>query len=122
MLVPVVVAPSTSPSPAHVPPVIASVALASLRLSASLTAAVGDRVMVCPWNDTAAEAATFEKVGASLILVMLTVEVTGVLTSVPPLAVPLGSIKVQVSVRVAFEPKLVGFSPALKATESRNDW
>src|SRR5262249_10124295 len=103
-------------------PVIATVALTRLRLSGSVTDTLGDNVTNACSSVKDALAATFDKVGGSLTLVTLTVEVTGVLTSTPPFAVPLGSIKVEVAVPAGSEPKLVGFSPALKVTESRTDW
>src|SRR5580700_8539824 len=112
MLVPLVLAASTSPSPAKVPPVTATVALVSLRLSGSDTDSDGDTVTVWPAVATAAEVATLLKVGGSLTLVSDTVSVTGVLRLLDALP----SLRVQVTVRVGLEPKLVGFSPAANVT------
>src|SRR5580700_10488043 len=106
MLVPVVVAASTSPSPAKVPPVILTVAADRLTSSGSLTETDPDNVAAAPSSVKAAVVATLLKVGASLMLVMLTVLVTAVLR----LLEPEPSLSTQVTVRVGFEPELVGFS------------
>src|SRR5690242_4906082 len=50
MLVPATLAASTSPSPANVPPVNATVALAMLRLSGSATVTDGDSVTAGPFS------------------------------------------------------------------------
>src|ERR1700730_16307866 len=105
MLVPVVVAASTSPSPENVPPVILTVASRSFWSSGSVTVTLGDRVTVLLGAPTT-DGATFDNVGASLTKVTLMVEV-----AVPVENDALPSLSVQVSVRVGFEPKLVGFSP-----------
>src|SRR5262249_604602 len=105
MPVPETFAASTSPSPAKVPPVIDTVAPGSFRLSGSVTVTVGDRLTVAV-DAATIDDATFDNVGGSLTLVMLMNEVTGVLAS------PALSVMVQVTVRVALEPKSVGFSPA----------
>src|SRR5262249_15127401 len=112
MLVPVVVAASTSPSPANVPPVICTVALAILLLSASVIVTLVDRVNVLVGLLTIDEA-TPASVGASLTLTMLMVEVV-----LPVALLALPSLSVQVTVRVRNDPKSAGFSPALKVTVS----
>src|SRR5690242_9294604 len=112
-MLPVSVAASTSPSLANVPPVIDTVALTSLRLSGSETASVGE-IVVADDGETVSDEATFESVGASLTLVMVTVVVCAVLVSNE--ADP--SLSTQVTVRVVLDPKLVGFSPAEKVTLS----
>src|SRR5580700_11447718 len=99
MLVPVVVAASTSPSPLNVPPVTATVALASARLSGSVTVTLGDSVTSVE-RPALTEVATPLNVGGSSTFATDRVVVTGVLVSEPPLAVPLGSFKTQVRVRV----------------------
>src|SRR5580704_7159878 len=119
MLVPVVEAASTSPSPAKVPPVTLTVAPARLRLSGSLTETADDSVAAAPSSVYAAVVATLLNVGGSLTLVMLTVDVTAVLK----LFEPEPSLSTQVNVRVGFEPKLVGFSAAvLNVTASSTCW
>jgi hypothetical protein len=63
MLVPAVLNPSTSPSPANVPPVTCTVALDRSRLSGSLTETAPDTVTApAPWVKCAL-VATFDKVG-----------------------------------------------------------
>src|SRR5258705_272936 len=100
MLVPAVAAASTSP--ANAPPVMATVALASLGLSGSLTDAAPDSVTGPAFsvNDLSTVP---DKIGASLSAVMAIVVVV---TPAPLLALP--SLRVQVTVRVALEPKFVG--------------
>src|SRR5262249_46338247 len=87
MLVPIVVAASTSPSPANVPPVIATVALTSVRLSGSDTNNAGDTVTV-GWV-TATNAVTLESAGGLLTATMLMVSlaVAMLLLAVPSLTV-----------------------------------
>jgi hypothetical protein len=78
-----------------VPPVIDTVAFASVRLSGSVTDSDGDTATVWPGlNRTVV--ATLPKVGASLTLAMLTVVVCAV--------DKLPSLIVQVTLRVGFEP------------------
>src|SRR5262245_2984276 len=113
MLVPATFAESTSPSPGNVPPVIATVAPARLRLSTSDTTADGDSVTGDPFSVKDASAVQ-ARVGGSLTAVMLTVVVT---LAVALLAPP--SSSVQVTVRVGAEPKSVGLSLVVtKVTES----
>src|SRR5438128_298551 len=99
MAVPVVFAASSSPSPAKLPPVIAAVALASVRLSGSAAVSDGDAATVCPGRQVTL-AVTADSVGGSFTLVMLTVSVTAVLR----LFDPLPSLSTQVTRRVGFEP------------------
>src|SRR5271155_2992548 len=98
MLVPVVVAANTSPSPANVPAAIDTVAPARSRLSGSDTVTLGDNVSTV--DGTAVTAATTPpSAGGSLTAVMLPVEVA---VPVELLAPP--SLSVQVTVRVGAEP------------------
>src|SRR6267142_67517 len=103
MWVPVVVAVRTSPSPANVPPVIWTVALARSRLSGSDTERVGDRVSVLPSTNEATDA-TDDSTGGSLMAVRLTVVVAGALAMLK------SSVTTKGTVRVGAEPKSVGFS------------
>src|SRR5215471_6857185 len=114
MLVPATLAERISPSPAKVPPVIDTVAPARLRLSGSDAEAAPDSVTAPPPWVKLAEAATLLKVGASLTLVMPIVVVATLLR----LNEPEPSLTTHVTVRVGFEPKSFGFSPALNVTES----
>src|SRR5215471_2097278 len=115
MLVPVVLAASTSPSPTNVPLPIDTVALATLTSSGSLTTNVLDSVVGPACSSVyCAVVAPLANVGASLTLVMLMVDVA-VPMLLPP---PLSSTTVQVTVRLGSEPKSVGFSPAEKVTSS----
>ena len=84
MLVPVVVAPSTSPSPANEPPVIATVAFASVRLSGSATAAADDRSFAPPFSVKLAVAVPLS-VGGSFTPTTVTVAVCGALVISPSL-------------------------------------
>src|ERR1043166_933720 len=84
MLVPETLAASTSPSPAKVPPVIFTVALASVIVSGSDTVMLGEIVMVCCGTNITA-AATFDNVGASLTAVTTTVVNCGELVLFEPL-------------------------------------
>src|SRR5215469_12388746 len=102
MLVPEVEAASTSPSPAKAPAVIATVALWSLALSGSETAAAPDRVTAALFSVKLAFVVPVS-VGGSLIAVTLIVVVAVV---VALLALP--SLSVHTTVRAGFEPKLVG--------------
>ena len=97
---------STSPSPANVPPVTATVAPVSVRLSGSATVSDGDSVTVL-LSVNATWAAWPVSVGASLTAVTLMVVVCAALR----LNEPLPSLTTQVTVRVGSEPKLVGLSP-----------
>ena len=100
----------------NVPPVICTVALTSFWLSGSLTVTAGARLVGSACSSVhEATVVPIAKVGASLTLVMLTVSVRAVLR----LNEPEPSLSPQVTVRVAFEPKFVGFSPALKVMLSR---
>src|SRR5580704_6706709 len=97
------------------PPVMLTVALARLRLSGSLAVApeMTETVEGEVCSSVQVELAeVIARVGGSLTLVMVTVVVESELVSWPPRVVPLGSIACQVRVRVGFEPKSVGFSPA----------
>src|ERR1051325_5202050 len=117
MAVPETSAVSTSPSPANVPPVIATVAPASARLSGSDTVTDGDNVTGDPFsvNDALTAPAS---VGASFTAVMLTTDVT---LLVALLALP--SLSVQVTVRVGAEPKSSGLSLAVtNVTLSSTCW
>src|SRR5215470_7869978 len=96
MLVPDVVAASTSPSPANVPAVIFTVALANVRLSGSDTTAADDNVFAPAFSVKLA-------VGGSFTPTTLTVAVCGALVSRP-------SLIEKLSVRELSEPKSVGFS------------
>ena len=103
---------STSPSPAKVPPVIFTVALAILRLSTSDTVSVGEICRVVPAVNVTV-GATAVRVGASLMPVMLTVVVATALWMLK------SSATVQVTVRVGSEPKSVGLWLVVpKVTES----
>src|SRR5262249_33939698 len=109
---------NTSPSPAKAPAVTLTVALASVRLSGSLTEAAGAMVSVWPITKCRS-AATFDSVGASLT--------AGIATGGNAGAVRLleaeRSLAVQVSTRLKFEPKLVGLSLGVtKVTESSTLW
>ncbi len=94
------------------------VAWASVRLSGSETVTADDSVTAAPSSVKAASVATFDSVGGSLTLVMLTVVVTAVLR----LFDPPPSSSTQVRVRVGREPKSVGFSPAANVTASSTCW
>ena len=116
MLVLVVVAPSTSPSPANVPPVIFTVALASVALSMSETVMAGDTAVVLPWVK-AIEGATLLSVGG--MCAMSTVVVTGALE----LLLPLPSLTTQLMVRVELAPWLFGsVGSDAKVTSSSRVW
>src|SRR5262249_17463221 len=97
---PFVFAASTSLSPAKVPPVTATVALASLRVSGSATVTIGDKVVGGCSSVHDATAAPSDSAGASFTAVMLTVVVAGALR----LDGPEPSLATQVTVRVVFEP------------------
>src|ERR1043166_358205 len=106
MLVPETLAASTSPSPTKVPPLIATVAATSVRLSGSDAAAAPDKVTApAPWVNVA-DAATLLRVGASLTVVMPAAGGCGALEAKP-------SLSPHVPVRVVLEPKFFGFSAAL---------
>src|SRR5262245_56038460 len=104
MAVPETLAASTSPSPAKVPPVIATVAPARVRLSGSDTVTAGDSVTGDPFSvyDALAVPAS---VGGSFTAVMLTM-----LVVLPVALLALPSLSVQVTVRVGAEPKSSGLS------------
>src|SRR6267142_994679 len=104
MAVPAMLTASTSPSPAKVPVVIATVAPASVRLSRSEIVTLGDSVTGAAFSVKLALVATLPRVGGLLTAVMLTVEV-----AVPMGLLALPSLSVQVTVRVGLEPKLLGF-------------
>src|ERR1019366_4139314 len=91
MRVPAVVAASTSPD--SNPPVIDTVAEASVVLSTSLTVAPDDSV-------TAAACSVYDAVGATLLS-------TGALSTAVMLIVP--SFTTQLMLRLVSAPKLVGF-------------
>ena len=118
MLVPVVLAASMSWSLAKVPPVIETVALASVRLSGSVTATAPASVTAPAASVNCWLVATLPSVGGWLRLVTETVVVTAVLRllEAPP------SLSTQVTVRVGSEPKSVGFWPALNVTVSSTPW
>src|SRR5271169_3067834 len=101
MLVPAVVAASVSPVK-NVPPLIDTVAEASVVLSTSLTVAPDDSVTAAPCSVYDAVAATLAMTGALSTAVMLIVLVAGVLFSVP-------SFTTQLMLRLVSAPKLVGF-------------
>ena len=100
MLVPAVDAASTSASPENVPPVIETVALASVRLSGSVTETAPDSVTAPPSSVKWTLEATLASVGASLTATTLTVVVANELR----LFDPLPSLSSQVTVRVGFAP------------------
>src|SRR5664279_322539 len=100
MLVPAVVAASTSPD--SNPPVIDTVAEASVVLSTSLTFAPDDSVTAAACSVYDAVGATLLSTGALSTAVMLIVLVAGVLLSVP-------SFTTQLMLRLVSAPKLVGF-------------
>src|SRR5690349_4290717 len=101
MLVPVVVAASTSPSPANVPPAIFTVAFESVRLSASATTAADETVFAPPFSVKPA-VATPESVGGSFTPTTVNVVVVTLLT---PDGLPTApSSTCQVMVRVVLEP------------------
>src|SRR5215471_15742588 len=102
-IVPLVAPLTDSTSPAKPPDVTATVALASVALSGSLTAAAPDSVTAPAFSVNDTLAAVPASVGASLIAVMLTVVVAVV---VALLALP--SLSVHTTVRVGAEPKSVG--------------
>src|SRR6516165_610900 len=103
-MLPVGVAESASASPANVPPVTATVALASLRLSGSATDTVGDKVVGACSSVHDATVVPSDSDGGSLTLVTVSVVVESALVSLPPLSVPLGSVACHVIVRVRLEP------------------
>ena len=76
MLVPATLTASWSPSPAKVPPMIFTVALARFWLSGSATEAAPDSVTAAPFSVKVAPAAMLDSVGASFVAVMPTVVVT----------------------------------------------
>src|SRR5262249_22530321 len=100
MLVPVVLAERTSPSPAKLPPVMDTVALARFRLSGSATVTLGESTTDAPFSVNDTEAAVPASVGGSLSAPMLPV---GVATELRLLE-PLPSLSSHVTVRVGFEP------------------
>src|SRR5260370_20311309 len=105
MLVPVVVAASTSPSPANLAPVIDTVAeLSVFTPSGSLTVMLGDNVVAALSSVHAALAATLLKVGGISACGTDTVSVCTVLKlfDEPP------SLSTQVTVRVGLRPPFVG--------------
>src|SRR5262249_39713906 len=113
MAVPAGLAGKTSPSLGEGPPGVRTVARDRMRTSAAATEAPLASVTAPPSSvKDALVAATFDNVGASLMLVTLMVVVCAALR----LNEPEPSLSVQVSVRVGFEPKSVGFSPAWKVT------
>src|SRR5436305_8041506 len=95
MLVPVVVAASTSPSPANVPPMTDTVADDICVESGSLTVMLGDSVAAAPSSVHAALAATLLKVGGRSAGTTVTVSVAAVLVAFD--ASP--SLSTQVTVR-----------------------
>src|SRR5271167_694466 len=101
MLVPAVVAASVSPVK-NVPPLIDTVAEASVVLSTSLTVAPDDSVTAAACSVYDAVGATLLSTGALSTAVMLIVLLAGAL-----LAVPL--FTTQLTVRLASVPKSVGF-------------
>src|SRR5262252_5654508 len=108
-MLPVAVADSTSPSPAKVPPVNATVALISFRLSGSETVTLGDSVTgerAFSVNDALVVPAS---VGASLTAVTPMVVVAMLLDALP-------SLTTHVTWRVLLAPKLSGLS-----LEDRNE-
>src|SRR5215470_19752062 len=101
MLVPVVSAVSTSPSLGNVPPVIATVALAKVRLSGSLSDAVLASVIgIVPSSVYWAVDGIFVSVGVSLTLLTVMVVVWTVLR----LFDALPSLSTHVTVRNGLEP------------------
>src|ERR1051326_6031107 len=97
MLVPVVDVESRSASPANVPPVIDTAALAGLRLSGSTTEADPDTAGEASCSVYCAVEAMLLSVGGSLTPMNETVEICGALVISP-------SFTTQVSVRGVFEP------------------
>src|ERR1043166_2818238 len=97
MLVPVVDVESRSASPANVPPVIDTVALARLRLSGSTTEADPDSVVAASCSVYCAVEAMLLSVGGSLTPMPETVGVWGALLSTP-------SFTTQVRVGGVLEP------------------
>src|SRR5215831_9230049 len=114
MLVFVVVAASTSPSPANLPAVMETVALANVRLSGSDTTAADDTVFAPAFSVKLAVAATVA-VGGSFTPTTVTVVVCGELVIRP-------SLIEKVSRRDVSEPKFVGLSLVeVNLTEFRTD-
>src|SRR5664279_2951248 len=114
MLVPAVVAASTSPD--SNPPVIDTVAEASVVLSTSLTVAPDDSVTAAACSVYDAVGATLLSTGALSTAVMLIVLVAGAL-----LAVPL--FTTQLMLRLVSAPKSVGFRLLEeKVTDSSAAW
>ena len=116
--VPVVVAASTSPSFAKVPPDSATVALTRSWLSGSETAAEPDSVTAAPFSVKVALAVP-ESVGGLLMPVRLTVVVAAVLR----LFEPEPSLSTHVMVRVGSAPLSVGLELIdLNVTKSSTCW
>ena len=112
MLVPAVLKVSTSPSPANVPPVTATVALViDAPALLSLSATLEERITDAPFSVNAALFGT-NRAGPSC---RLTVVVCGALAALP-------SFATQVIVRVGLEPRLVGSGPDAKVTLSSTCW
>src|SRR4249920_3310683 len=103
MLVPVVSAASTSPSPTNVPPAIFTVAPVQVGLSGSVTETVGDSTIEAPFSVKLVLVVPSASVGASLTAVTLIVVVVIELR----LLEPLPSLSSQVTVRVGLAPRLV---------------
>src|SRR5215813_13413920 len=118
MLVPATERLSTSPSPAKVPPVIATVALARFALSGSETEAAPASVTPAAFSVYGKAVTRPASIGGSLTAVRLMVVVT---VLVGLLALP--SLSVQATDRPGSAPKLVGLRLVeLNVTESRTCW
>src|SRR5262249_55565735 len=115
MLVPLVLKPSTSPSPEKVPPVIETVALDRLALSKSVTVTLGEMVVVLPCVKSS-EDATDVSVGGSFAILMV------VVWAALRLNEPAPSLSTQVTVRVGLELLLLGLTPDEKVTWSSTVW
>src|ERR1043166_3789225 len=118
MLVALVSAASTSPSPAKVPPASDTVALVRFSLSGSLTVTFDESTTVPAFSTNDTEASVPASVGGSLIAVM-----SIVLVAERVLLLPLLSVIGQVTVRVGSEAKSVGLSlGVVNDTVSSTDW
>ena len=117
MLVLVVVAVSTSPSPAKVPPVIATVALEGVVLFGSVTVTVPDRFTAALFSVNCTLATTLLSVGLWMVIPMVSVCAELRLLDVLP------SLMTQVTTRFGFEPELLGSAlVAVNVTQSSTCW
>src|ERR1700693_2403670 len=114
-MLPTVVAVSTSPSLAKTPPAIETVAADRVELCGSETVRLPDSVAELPFSVKCAFAATLLKVGAGTRSMVVVAAVLRLFEALP-------SLHTQVTVRVGWEPLLVGLLPDAKVTESSTDW